>query len=163
MEIDSQKAQEHIEKHKKNIVHRVLAHSYFFYFISFLVAVSLDIIFPIKIFKGVVMTSLGFFFLALATILIFWAQKTSLDLRKVEEVKRESFCKGPYCYTRTPTHWGLFLLMFGFGFLVNALFVIIFTLISLIVTKLVFLKKQESIMVDRYGTAYTEYKKLVKF
>lgn len=162
MELNN-KEEEKKEKRKKNIVHRILAHSYFFYFLSFLIAVSLDIIFPIKIFHNTIMVFVGLFLLVFASILILWAQKTSLDLKNKEEIKRESFCHGPYCYTRTPTHWGLFLLMLGFGFLINALFVIIFTIFSLFVTKLVFLKKQEHAMVNKYGTAYEEYKKLVKF
>lgn len=147
----------------KYTVHHVLAHSYSFYFFLFLLAVFLDLLFPVRVFSSSIMTSIGLVFLVFASFLILWAQGTSRDLRKIENISKESFCRGPYCYTRSPTHWGLFLLMLGFGFTANALFVIIFTLIALVVTKLVFLKKEESILADKYGNAYLEYKKIVKF
>ncbi len=144
-------------------VHRVLAHSYSVYFLLFLVGVSLDLIFRFKIFSDSFMAPVGLFLLVIATLLILWAQKTGRDLRKVGEVKTEHFCRGPYCYTRSPTHWGLFLLMLGFGFIANAFFVILFTTISFFISKYVFLGKEENILAKTYGVAYLEYKKLVKF
>src|SRR3989344_7730960 len=111
-----------MEKAKHN-VHKVLAHSYSVYFILLLIGVCLDLIFDYEVFKDSIMIPVGFLFLVLATIIILWAQKTGRDLRKVEEVKTEHFCRGPYCYTRTPTHWGLFFLVLGFGIIANALFV----------------------------------------
>ena len=144
-------------------VHRVLAHSYTMYFVLFLIGVTLDLIFRLKIFRTSIMVPTGFFFLVLATVIILWAQKTGRDLRKVKEVKTEHFCRGPYCYTRSPTHWGLFFMMLGFGIMANAVFVILFTLISFIIAKLVFLDKEETILEEKYGAPYQEYKKLVKY
>ena len=109
------------------------------------------------------MIPVGFLFLVFATVVIIWAQKTGRDLRKVEEVKTEHFCRGPYCYTRTPTHWGLFFLVLGFGIIANALFVILSTIVSFIISKFIFIKKHDEILVEKYGDAYSEYKKLVKF
>jgi protein-S-isoprenylcysteine O-methyltransferase Ste14 len=143
-------------------VHHVLAHSYSFYFGLFLLAVVFDLVFPIKIFSTSIMVPIGFGFLGLATILIVWAQNTSRNLRKIEDIKKESFCRGPYCYSRSPTHWGLFLLMLGFGFVANALLVILSTLISFFVSRMIFLRKQESILVEKYGQPYREYQKSVK-
>ena len=144
-------------------VHRVLAHSYTMYFVLFLIGVTLDLIFRLKIFRTSIMVPTGFFFLVLATVIILWAQKTGRDLRKVKEIKTEHFCRGPYCYTRSPTHWGLFFMMLGFGIMANAVFVILFTLISFIIAKLVFLDKEETILEEKYGAPYQEYKKLVKY
>ena len=81
---------------------------------------------------------------------------------KMVNVTKENFCKGPYCYARHPTHWGLFFLILGFGIILNALFVILCTLISFIVTKFVFIEKQEKILAEKYGAPYLEYKKSVK-
>ncbi|KKP64099.1 MAG: hypothetical protein UR62_C0020G0001, partial [Candidatus Nomurabacteria bacterium GW2011_GWF2_35_12] len=67
-----------------------------------------------------------------------------------------------YCYTRSPTHFGLFLLMLGFGIITNALFIIIFSVISFIITKFVFIRKEEKILAEKYGIPYLEYKKSVK-
>lgn len=147
----------------KQNVHKVLAHSYSVYFILFLIGVTLDLIFKFKIFTTSIMVPVGFFFLVVASILIIWAQKTGRDLRKVGEVKTEHFCRGPYCYTRIPTQWGLFFLMLGFGIIANAFFVILFTILSFFISKFVFMGKHEKILSEKYGTAYTEYMKQVKF
>ncbi|OGI66157.1 hypothetical protein A3A95_00370 [Candidatus Nomurabacteria bacterium RIFCSPLOWO2_01_FULL_39_18] len=147
----------------KHNIHKVLAHSYTAYFILLLIGVYLDFVFQFKIFQDPVMIPVGFLFLVFATVVIIWAQKTGRDLRKVEEVKTEHFCRGPYCYTRTPTHWGLFFLVLGFGIIANALFVILSTIVSFIISKFIFIKKHDEILVEKYGDAYSEYKKLVKF
>lgn len=142
-------------------VHQILAHSYSFFFILFLIGVYLDVVFRFKIFANSVMVPVGFTFLVFSTILILWAQKTSRNL-DIEHLSKETFCKGPYCYTRSPTHWGLFLLMIGFGIMANALFVILSTLISFLISRFIFLKKQEDVLEKKYGAPYLEYKKAVK-
>lgn len=145
----------------KNTVHRVLAHSYYVYFLLFLVGISLDFFLKIKIFNNPWVGYFGFFLLVLATFLIFWAQYTSHTLNK-DNITKETFCRGPYCYTRSPTHLGLFLLMLGFGMVTNAFFVVLFSIIAFILTKVTFLNKQEKILEERYGAPYSEYKKSVK-
>jgi len=152
-----------IVQHPKHEVHGILAHSYLVYFFILIIGVVLDLSFPDKIFNKAIMMPTGFLMLVLATLVIFWAQHTSRKLEITDTITKETFCKGPYCYTRTPTHWGLFLLALGFGFILNALFVIILTIISFVITKLFFLKKQESILEDKYGKPYLDYKKIVKF
>ena len=151
------------EHFHKNKVHHILAHSYAVYFVLFLAAVFLDTIFHFSIFPDSVLMPLGFFFLVLASIMIVWAQKTGRDLRKVAEVKTEHFGRGPYHYTRIPTQWGLFFLLLGFGVIANAFFVVLSTIISLFIFRFVFMKKHDQYLVDRYGDAYKEYKKSVRF
>lgn len=147
----------------KYSVHQVLAHSYSSYFLLFLFSFFLDLAFPIKIFNNSIMPQVGFLFLILASVLIIWAQKTGRDFRKVKEVKTEHFCRGPYCYTRIPTQWGLLFLMLGFGIITNSFFIILFTIISFFISKFIFIGKHDKILIEKYGTAYSEYKKLVKF
>lgn len=147
---------------ERSSVHWILAHSYTMYFILFLVGVYLDVIFKLKIFSNPIWALTGIVFLIFASFLILWAQKTSRDLN-TENVTKETFYRGPYCYTRSPTHWGLFFLMLGFGIVANAVFVILFTLISFLISKFIFLDKEESLLAEKYGTPYLEYKKLVKF
>jgi len=146
----------------KHNVHKVLAHSYSVYFVLFLVGVALDLIFNLKVFDTILGWSLGLIFLIVGTLLIFWAQRTSRNLSK-ENLSHHSFRQGPYRYARTPTHWGLLLIMLGFGLITSSLFVIIFAFISFIITKFTFLDKQEKILEAKYGTHYQEYKKSVKF
>lgn len=147
----------------KNAIHGVLAHSYSIYFILLLIGIYLDLVFDFEIFTNSIMVPVGLFFLVLASIIILWAQKTGRDFKKVEEVKTEHFCRGPYCYTRIPTQWGLFFLMLGFGIITNSFFIILSTVISFFISKFVFMGKHDRILIEKYGTAYMEYKKLVKF
>jgi len=143
-------------------VHKILAHSYSTYFVFFLIGVILDLIFKFKIFTSYISIPVGLFFIILASIIIFWAQKAGRDLKEGEEVKKEHFSRGPYLYTRSPTHWGLFFLMLGFGLMANAVFIILSTLISFLITRFFFLEKREKILEDKYGAPYQEYKKSVK-
>ena len=148
---------------RKDNIHRVLAHSYTVYLVMFLIGVTLDFIFKIKIFSVSVMAPIGFLLLIIASVLIIWAQKTGRDLRKVKEVKREHFHRGPYNYTRIPTQLGISLLMLGFGVVANAFFVILSTILSFLIVKFVFMSKHDKFLTDKYGEAYAEYKKLVRF
>ena len=156
-----------MESHNKihlkiNSVHRVLAHSYSMYFILFLIGLFLDFMNDFKIFNNPSIIFVGILFLIFGTFLVLWAQRTSRHLEK-ENISKETFSKGPYRFTRTPTNFGLLFLMVGFGLITNAAFVILFAVISFIFAKIVFLNKQEQILSEKYGAPYLEYKKSVKF
>ena len=151
------------EEESAYTVHHVLAHSYSFYFLLFIIGIVLDFFYPITIFRDSIWRSVGFLILILASLLILWAQKTSRDLAKTEKKDKEAFCRGPYCYSRSPTHWGLFLLTLGFSIIADAGFVAIFTIIAFVISKLIFLRKEEAILAAKYGTPYLEYKKSVRF
>jgi len=146
----------------KNKVHKVLVHSYSTQFILFLIGICLDFVFQFKIFMSPLILQIGIIILILGSFLILSAQRTSRSLKK-ENMSRESFYRGPYRYTRSPTHLGLFLLILGFGIIVNAPFVILSAIISFIIAKFIFLNKQETILAEKYGSPYLEYKKMVKF
>lgn len=150
-----------INKNRNN-VHIVLAYSYSIYLLLFLLGIFFDLVFGFKILNLPLLAPIGMALILLATGLIYWAQRTSRNL-KIENLKKESFCKGPYCLTRTPTHWGLFLLILGFGLTINALFIIIFAIVSFVFTKLTYIKKEEKMLEKKYGAPYLEYKKSVKF
>ncbi|MFA6300905.1 MAG: methyltransferase [Candidatus Paceibacterota bacterium] len=143
-------------------IHKVLAHSYSVYFTFFLGGIFLDLIFNFKVSSSPLMVPVGVFFLISGSLLVFWAQKTSRNLNK-ENLTKENFYRGPYKYTRGPTHWGLFLLMLGFGLIMNTFFVILFSFISFVFAKYTFLNKQEKLLEAKYGVPYREYKKIVKF
>ena len=146
----------------KNKVHGILAHSYFVCFAFFLIGILLDFIFKLKVLSFPFMVPTGFVLMFLASILIIWSQKTSRNLKK-ETLTKNTFCKGPYSITRSPTHWGLFLLTFGFGIMTGTFFIVISSVVSFIITKFIYLKKEELILEKKYGTPYLEYKKSVRF
>lgn len=145
-----------------NKIHHTLAHSYFIYFLFLVLGVVLDFLFPLRVFKSTFAISFGLLFLALATALIFWAQRANRNLHKQEALTKEAFLCGPYCYTRTPTHWGLFVLTLGFGIVVNAFFVVLTTILSFLLTKFIFLRKYEDLLKEKYGDSYLEYMREVK-
>ena len=149
-----------INKHE-NGVHVILAHSYVVYFSMFLVGTLLDLIFKIKILNYSFMIPVGVVLFLFSSFLIFWAQKTSRNFKK-ENLTKESFTKGPYSITRCPTHWGLFLLILGFGFMTNAIFIVISSVISFIITKFIYLNHEEEVLEKKYGEPYREYKKSVR-
>ncbi len=155
------------KKPSNHHVHKVLAHSYTVYLVLLLVGILLDLVFRIKILEDSIMVPVGFFFLVFASFVIVWAQKTGRDLRKItketKDIKKEHFSRGPYQYTRIPTQFGLFLLTLGFGIILNAFFVILSTIISFFIVKFLFMNKHDKALLDKYGDAYREYKKLVKF
>jgi protein-S-isoprenylcysteine O-methyltransferase Ste14 len=146
----------------KNKVHKVLIHSYSSFFFFFLIGVYLDLVFNLKVFESKIVEPIGLVFLILGTLLVFWAQKTSRNLKK-EGITKETFARGPYRFNRSPTNLGLFFLVLGFGLIANAFFVILFSFVSLIVAKFIFLRKEEKILSEKYGAPYLEYKQSVKF
>ncbi len=150
------------EYHNRNKVQRVSAHSYVVYLILLIVGVVLDLIFKLEIFSFSLASILGFVLLGLATVLIFWSQYTSHHL-KDQNISKEVFAKGPYKFTRSPTQWGVFFMMMGLGIILQAAFVVLFTLIAFLVNRFTFLGKRERVMEERYGEHYREYKKSVHF
>jgi protein-S-isoprenylcysteine O-methyltransferase Ste14 len=53
--------------------------------------------------------------------------------------------------------------MLGFGIIMNALFIVIFSLISFTISRFTFIKKEEEILAQKYGDPYLEYKREIKF
>ena len=98
-------------------VHKVLAHSYSFYFILLLFGVALDLVYPIRVFNNSLLHILVFVF-RLAPLLIIWAQKTGRDLKKVEEKRWNIFVVGRIILDSYAM--GLFFLILGFGIIANA-------------------------------------------
>ena len=145
----------------KDKVHEILAQSYFFYFVFLLIGVGLDYVFPMQIFQNSIADSVGMILMIIATLLILWAQKTSRSLNK-ENLNKRTFMSGPYKYTRSPTHWGLSMLIFSFGITINAFFIVVTTVLSFFLTKMIFLKREEKILTRKYGEPYKEYKKTVR-
>ncbi|OGI64521.1 hypothetical protein A3H53_00625 [Candidatus Nomurabacteria bacterium RIFCSPLOWO2_02_FULL_40_10] len=143
-------------------VRRALAHSHAIYFILFLTGVVLDIVFRFEIFTNSSFAPIGLGLLVFGTSLILWAEKTPHG-SKGQIISKEHFFVGPYRYTRNPTHFGLFLLVMGFGFIANAFFVVLTTLISFCLEKFIFQDKAEKMLVEKYGASYLEYKKTVRF
>lgn len=151
------------DKHQDHGVHASLSYSYLIHLLVLIIGIVLDLLFPIQIFHDSVMIFVGVMLLVFASILVIWAQLNSHYLLPKEGITAKHFCSGPYGYTRTPTHLGLFLAIMGLGFIMNSFFLIVLTFFSFFITKITFVKKQEEELEKKYGQAYLEYKKIVKF
>jgi len=146
----------------KSKVHQILAHSYMVYLIALFLGLIFSAIWPFPIFNNAVLAAFSAILLFLSSLLIFWAQKSSKEFTK-ENLTKESFMKGPYRFTRNPTNVGLFFSMICFGIIVNSIFAILFTFIAFLISLLIFLKKEEDFLANKYGIPYLEYKKVIKF
>lgn len=125
-----------------------------------------DIIWPIKIISPTLAQSAGILLLGIGTLLIFWSEKAGEEfshrVRRGEVSEISHLKKGPYKYSRHPQYLGLGLLLIGLGAILNSFFVIVFSIISLIVVNVIFIKLEEDFLEKRHGQIYKEYKDSVK-
>jgi protein-S-isoprenylcysteine O-methyltransferase Ste14 len=146
------------------MVHFILSHSYTVFLFAVVLGVVLDVFIPMDIFEHYLYQPIGFGMIVLGSILIYWAQSTSRKTNK--EMQRENtprdFERGPYKYSRNPTHIGLSIMTLGLGFLLQSVFSIAFIAVASLVTKFIFLKKEERLLEEKYGQAYLDYKKKVR-
>lgn len=159
---------EHIIK-KENIkpnksVHFVLLNSYLIFLIAVILGAFLDPILNKRLFSHTSYQITGFILLFISSVLIYWAQKASLNYKekKHKDESRSFFESGPYRYLRSPTHLGLFIMAIGFSLIINSFFGVMLSIIAHLITKLFFIKKQEDILEAKYGQIYRDYKKKVK-
>ena len=141
---------------------KILSRSYVFYFVLFFGGILLDLNFPTHFFRSSYATFVGLIFIIIATGLIIWIRTNSKNAKK-EVLTKEDFMIGPYKYTSIPNHWAIFFLILGFGILINAVFVIGIMTLVFLVTLPSFLKMQETVLIEKYGEPYKEYRKIVKF
>jgi len=151
-----------LEKKLLNSIHSHLAHSYLSWFAFLLLGILLDIFLPLRLFGGAIWSLVGAIFIIFASGIIFWAQRTTRNLHKGGDYTTSDFYRGPYAYTRTPTHSGLFLLTTGFGLIMNAFFVVATSVAAYVIGKRIFLRNYEKLLVEKYGDSYRAYMEEVK-
>lgn len=146
------------------VVHFVLLNSYLIFLVAIILGAFLDPILNKRLFSHTSYQITGFILLFISSVLIYWAQKTSLNYKekKHKNESRSFFESGPYRYLRSPTHLGLFIMAIGFSLIINSFFGVMLSIIAHLITKLFFIKKQEEILEEKYGQVYRDYKKKVK-
>lgn len=144
------------------LVHMVLSHSYTTFLLAIFLGVIFDIYFPISIFNHKAFQYLGVVMILFGTCIVYLAQHASACFSKNKKEKSAlDFTFGPYKYTRNPTHLGLTIMSLGFALVINSLFSLIFLIVAALISKFVFVRKQEQALEDKYGESYREYKKIV--
>lgn len=144
-------------------IHFVLSHSYLVFLMAIVGGVILQMIFPVPLFGNGISSYLGGFMIILGSTIIYWAQSTSHHTEREMKEKNVLRCFdcGPYKYSRNPTHIGLSVMTIGLGIMLNSFFIFIFLIIASLVSKFIFLKKEEALLEKKYGEPYREYKKRV--
>lgn len=148
----------------KGIIHVILSYEYSLFLVAIILGLLCDHLFHTKIIGNVDLSYIGVFMIFIGSSLVYWAQRsTSVPKSKTEEERKtDFFYKGPYKYSRNPTHFGLFVMSLGLGLILNSVFSIVFILITHIIAKYSFLKKQDKILEERYGDQFSSYKNKVK-
>ncbi len=153
------------ESFRGEVVHLILSHSYTVFLLAVILGVILDVFIPINIFNNYVYQYVGFAMIVLGSILIYWAQSTTRSTKKEEvqkqDMKVREFARGPYKYSRNPTYIGITIMTLGLGFLINSVFSVVLVLIASLITKFIFIKKEEILLEQKYGEDYCNYKKKV--
>jgi len=135
------------------------------FFVGLVVGSLGELYFPVH-FPNSGLKFIGTLFLFIGPLLILWAQKTSSKTRKLRyeaESVIDTFAHGPYAFTRSPTHYGIGIMFLGYSFIVGSVWLVLTTLLAFVVAKVFLLKKEEKILVEKYGEGYRDYKKKVKF
>ncbi len=146
-------------------IHFILSNSYTIFLFAVVLGVSFDTIIPLNIsIGGGYYKYVGLGMVSLGTLIIYWAQTTSnlIKSRKVKEGTHPGFDYGPYKYLRSPTHSGLFIMTLGLAVIINSPFSFLFVIIAHIITKLIYIKKEEKMLEEKYGEAYRDYKNKTK-
>lgn len=149
---------------RPGVIHVVLIYIYSIFFVSIVLGIFFDLIFKLDLLANFKYSYLGLIIIVFGTMLIYLAQEASSRAGKIkqEESNSEGFAFGPYKHFRHPTYLGIFLMVLGFGIVIKSAFSILFILITYLIVKLVFVKKEEKILEKKYGNIYLDYKKKVK-
>jgi protein-S-isoprenylcysteine O-methyltransferase Ste14 len=108
------------------------------------------------------LNGIGLLLVIAGPALILWSL---LSIRKFHDKvsgKAEvDFAIGPYRYMRNPTFLGLTFLVAGFGFFADASYVVFSSILSYLIVRSTFLRKEERLLTERYGEDYIRYMKKV--
>lgn len=148
----------------QGVIHIILFHTYAIFLGAIVFGVVLDQIYPLNLFSSNVFEYIGLFMIVVGSILVYWAQSTTRTKREDFDKERDVnfFFRGPYKYTRNPTNLGITVMTLGLGFIMNSVFSIALILITYLISRFIFIRKQDSILVERYGDVFSDYKKKVK-
>ncbi len=132
-------------------------------FSGLIIGVFMEFVFPTKMFPPHTAQMLGAIIVVLATLIIWWSQKTSAAFRLREKRgEARNFRKGPYRFSDNPTSFSLALLIVGFGCMLNSLMIVLLSIIGYWVSFIVYETKKRRIMLEKYKDDYADYKKKIK-
>jgi protein-S-isoprenylcysteine O-methyltransferase Ste14 len=105
---------------------------------------------------SVILFIFGLFYVIWSVIHFLMVKGTPVPINPPQKL----VCTGPYAYSRNPMLTGIFLLMFGIGFWIGSLsLILIFTPLFILVNTLELKKIEEPELEKRLGQKYLDYKK----
>lgn len=124
----------------------------------------IHLIIPIQLGNSEVLSFFGTLLLMASPLLVMWSQKKRREVYgpKAPELTLDDLSRGPYAYSRHPSHLGLFLLVVGFGLVLNSFFIIVSILLTFCVFHCFIIPKEESLLESHIGEPYRIYKKRVR-
>ena len=151
---------------ESEMIHLLLSHSYVIFLIAIVAGSIFHLFYPIRLFdidQYNDIASFGFFMIMLGSAIIYWAQSTTSITRKQGRPRTASdFEKGPYKYSRNPTHIGITIMTLGLAVVLNSFFTVLFLIVTSLITKFIFVKKEEALLEEKYGKPYRDYKAKVR-
>ncbi len=147
-------------------VHQILAQGYLVYLAAIVIGFAISYFWPDSV-SIPLEAPLGMLLIVLGTLLIYWAQSASgrtAPLRNAgQDIEPHHFCVGPYKYSRSPTQYGLFLMALGLALIYGSLYMVITTIAALLIGKFWIIREEEKHLAAKYGQAYLDYQKEVRF
>ncbi len=114
------------------------------------------IIFPYNC-MGLLIAFSGFYLMGKARDL-FRKHQTTVKIDKSNHL----IIEGVFSRTRNPMYIGMFILILGFSIVSTNIISCILPFVFAILVRLIFIRKEEKMMLETFGEAYLEYKKKVR-
>jgi protein-S-isoprenylcysteine O-methyltransferase Ste14 len=113
------------------------------------------VVFPYNLI-GILIAFSGFYFMGQARDL-FRKYKTTVKIEKSNHLITE----GVFSKTRNPMYIGMSILILGFSIVSTNIISFLLPFVFVIMVRLIFIRKEESMMFESFGEDYLEYKKKV--
>lgn len=146
---------------KKGAIHSLLTYAYFVFLLAVIIGLILDLFISVNLGWGKIHGVIGIISIVLGSLLIYWAQYSSSRLSEIpdnEEITTQFFKHGPYRFLRNPSYLGVFILSLGLALILKSFFSVIFSLLSYLIIRIFFVKKEEKLLSEKYGQVYKKYK-----
>lgn len=135
------------------------------FFIYLIISILLHYALPIAQIINSPANWLGFLFFVMGSLLNIWADQ----LLKKEKTTVKPFEKpavlvqtGPFKISRNPMYLGMVLLLLGAGFILGSLTSFIGVLLFVAAMEILFIPKEEKILLEQFGKEYLAYKKKMR-
>lgn len=134
------------------------------FFIYLIISILLHYAFPIAQIINSPANWLGFIFFAIGGLLNIWAdQLMKKNKTTVKPLEKPSTLiqTGPFKISRNPMYLGIALLLVGAGFILGSVTSFVGVILFVAAMEMVFIPKEEKILLEQFGEEYMAYKKKV--